>query len=94
MQGGVHGGLGNHYVGAELHVNYDHDHGLTVGLGGHVNLGPVHVGGSVDTDIHGHASVSGSLSAGSGGHSISHSASHSFSLSDLFGKRHLAKLNI
>ena len=57
-------------------------------------MGPVHVGGSVDTDIHGHASVSGSVSAGHDGHSLSHSASHSFSLSDLFGKRHNAKLNI
>ena len=88
-QGGVHGDLGNHWVGVDVHANWDHDHGLTVGVGGHVNLGPVHVGGSVDTDIHGHGTVSGSVKTDfEPGNSVEHKVSHGF----LFGRRHIAKI--
>lgn len=86
LEGGAHADVGNHYVGVDAHVNYDHDHGLTVGVGGHVNVGPVHVGGSVDTDLHGHASVSGSVKTDiEPGQSVEHKASHGF----VFGKRKL-----
>ena len=87
LEGGVHADFGNHYAGVDAHVNYDHDHGLTVGIGGHLNAGPFHLGGSVDTDLHGHASVSGSVKTDDGaGTSVEHKVGHDF---NLFGKRHI-----